>query len=110
VAIEASRAHGRRVLLACGWAGLAPIDDAGDCFVVGEVNQQALFHRVAAVVHHGCAGTTTTAARAGAPQVIMPQVADQPYWAARVPNWALARPMTAPPRPPAPCPPPSPGL
>ncbi|MEV8444143.1 glycosyltransferase [Actinosynnema sp. NPDC051121] len=83
-AIEAARAQGRRVVLARGWAGLAPVDDAGDCFVVGEVNQQALFRRVAAVVHHGGAGTTTTAARAGAPQVIVPRIADQPYWAGRV--------------------------
>lgn len=84
VAIEASRAQGRRVLLSRGWAELAPIDDADDCFVVGEVNQQALFRRVAAVVHHGGAGTTTTATRAGAPQVVVPQIADQPYFAARV--------------------------
>ncbi len=84
VAIEAIRAQGRRVLLARGWAGLALIDDRDDCFVVGEVNQQALFGRVAAVVHHGGAGTTTTAARAGAPQVVIPQAADQPYWAGRV--------------------------
>jgi vancomycin aglycone glucosyltransferase len=84
VAIEASRAQGRRVVLARGWAGLVPIDDAGDCFAVGDVNQQALFRRVAAVVHHGGAGTTTTAARAGAPQVVVPQIADQPHWAARV--------------------------
>jgi len=84
VAIEASRVRGRRVVLARGWAGLAPIDELDDCFVVGEVNQQALFRRVAAVVHHGGAGTTTTAALAGAPQVIVPQIADQPYWAARV--------------------------
>jgi vancomycin aglycone glucosyltransferase len=39
---------------------------------------------VAAVVHHGGAGTTTTAARAGAPQVVVPQMGDQPYWAGRV--------------------------
>ena len=84
VATEASRAHGRRVLLAQGWAGLAPVDDAGDCFVVGEVNQQAVFRRVAAVVHHGGAGTTTAAAVAGAPQVVVPLIADQPRWAARV--------------------------
>ncbi|MFD0687687.1 glycosyltransferase [Actinomadura fibrosa] len=84
VAVEAVRAHGRRVLLARGWAGLAAVDDRDDCFVVGEVNQQALFGRVAAVVHHGGAGTTTTAARAGAPQVIVPQIVDQPHWAARV--------------------------
>jgi hypothetical protein len=39
---------------------------------------------VAAVVHHGGAGTTTTAVRAGAPQVVVPQIGDQPYWAGRV--------------------------
>jgi len=84
VAVEAIRARGRRVLLSHGWADLGPIDDGDDCFVVGEVNQQALFGRVAAVVHHGGAGTTTDAARAGAPQVVVPQMADQPYWAGRV--------------------------
>ncbi|WP_433295466.1 glycosyltransferase [Pseudonocardia sp. CA-142604] len=82
--IEAVRAQGRRVLVSRGWADLALIDDQDDCFAVGEVNQQALFRRVAAVVHHGGAGTTTTAARAGAPQVVVPQMADQPYWAGRV--------------------------
>lgn len=85
VAIEAGRrAQGRRVILARGWAELAPIDDADDCFVVGEVNQQALFPRVAAVVHHGGAGTTTTASRSGTSQVVVPQIGDQPSWAARV--------------------------
>jgi vancomycin aglycone glucosyltransferase len=84
VAIDAIQAQGRRALVARGWADLVPIDDRDDCFAVGEVNQQALFRRVAAVVHHGGAGTTTTAARAGAPQVVVPQMADQPYWAGRV--------------------------
>ncbi|WCD84783.1 Vancomycin aglycone glucosyltransferase [Streptomyces xanthophaeus] len=84
VAIEAGRAQGRRLVLARGWAGLAPIDDADDCFLVGDVNQQALFPRVAAIVHHGGAGTTTTASRSGTPQVVVPQIGDQPSWAARV--------------------------
>ncbi|WP_225805141.1 glycosyltransferase [Streptomyces sp. NK15101] len=84
VAIEAVRAQGRRVLVSRGWAGLAPVDDRDDCFAVGEVNHQALFRRVAAVVHHGGPGTTTTATRAGAPQVVVAQGADQPYWAGRV--------------------------
>lgn len=84
VSIESVRAQGRRILLGSGWAGLSAIDDADDCLVVGEVNQQALFPRVATVVHHGGAGTTTTAAIAGVPQVIVPQIADQPYWASRV--------------------------
>jgi vancomycin aglycone glucosyltransferase len=72
------------VLLAHGWADLDLIDDRDDGLAVGDVNQQALFGRVATVVHHGGAGTTTTAARAGAPQVVVPQIADQPYFARRV--------------------------
>ncbi|NDK31720.1 glycosyltransferase [Nesterenkonia haasae] len=83
-AIEAIRAKGRRVLLRRGWADLAAIDDQDDCFIVGDVNQQALFPRVAAIMHHGGAGTTTTAALAGTPQVVVPQAADQPYQGLRV--------------------------
>jgi vancomycin aglycone glucosyltransferase len=81
VAINAIRARGRRTLLARGLAGLVASDEGQDCFVLGEVNQQALFPRVAAVIHHGGAGTTATTAQADVPQVIVPQVADQPYWA-----------------------------
>ncbi|MGW0834064.1 glycosyltransferase [Streptomyces prunicolor] len=84
IAVEAVRAQGRRVVLGRGWADLAPIDDRDDCFGLGEVNHQALFGRVAAVVHHGGAGTTTAATLSGAPQVVVPQIVDQPYWAARV--------------------------
>jgi vancomycin aglycone glucosyltransferase len=83
-AIEAIRSHGRRAIVSRGWADLGLIDDRDDCFAIGEVNLQALFTRVAAVVHHGGAGTTTAAARAGAAQVVVPQIADQPYWAGRV--------------------------
>jgi vancomycin aglycone glucosyltransferase len=84
VAIESIRAQGHRVLLSRGWADLDLIDDQDDCFAVGEVNQQALFGRMAAVVHHGGAGTTHTATRAGAPQVVVPVWGDQPYFAGRV--------------------------
>lgn len=84
VAVEAIRAHGRRVILSRGWAELGLGEHRDDAFETGDVNQQALFPRVAAVIHHGGAGTTTAAARAGAPQIIVPQVADQPYFAARV--------------------------
>ncbi|MFE1404400.1 glycosyltransferase [Streptomyces sp. NPDC058770] len=83
-AVEAVRARGRRVIVSRGWADLVPSDDRDDCFAVGEANHQALFARVAAVVHHGGAGTTTTATWVGAPQVVVPQGADQPYFADRV--------------------------
>jgi vancomycin aglycone glucosyltransferase len=82
--IESARALGRRAIVSRGWADLSLVDDASDCLAIGEVNQQALFTRVAAVVHHGGAGTTTAAALSGAPQVVIPQMYDQHYWAGRV--------------------------
>jgi vancomycin aglycone glucosyltransferase len=84
VMIQTARALGRRAIVSRGWADLSLVDDAPDCFAIDEVNQQALFGRVAAVVHHGGAGTTTAAARAGAPQVIVPQMYDQHYWSQRI--------------------------
>lgn len=84
-AIEAIRAQGLRALVSRGWADLGLTDDRDDCFAIGEVNHQRLFGRVAAVMHHGGAGTTVTAARAGAPQVVVAlQMSDNPYWAGRV--------------------------
>jgi vancomycin aglycone glucosyltransferase len=84
VMIETARALGRRAIVSRGWADLAPLDGGPDCLSIGETNLQALFTRVAAVVHHGGAGTTTLAALAGAPQVVIPQMYDQHYWARRV--------------------------
>jgi vancomycin aglycone glucosyltransferase len=84
VIIQTARALGRRAIVSRGWAELSPVDDEPDCLAVGEVNLQALFKRIAAVVHHGGAGTTTLAALAGAPQVIVPQIYDQHYHAQRV--------------------------
>lgn len=82
--VGAARAAGRRLVLSSGWAGLAPIDGESDVFGLDEANHQKLLLRTAAAIHHGGAGTTATAARSGAPQVIVPQLADQPYWAERV--------------------------
>jgi vancomycin aglycone glucosyltransferase len=65
-------------------ADLSLVDKEPDGLSIGEVNQQALFQRVAAVVHHGGAGTTTAAIGAGAPQVVIPQHHDQFYFAQRV--------------------------
>lgn len=84
VTIETARALGYRAILLKGWADLALFDNKPDCIAIGDVNHQLLFKRVAAVVHHGGAGTTHAAARGGAPQVVIPQHYDQHYWAGRV--------------------------
>lgn len=82
--VEAIRALGLRVILSQGWAGLMPPDARDDIISISDVAHAALFPRVAAVVHHGGAGTTHAAARAGTPQVIIPHSYDQFYWAHRV--------------------------
>ena len=82
--IEAARALGLRSILSQGWANLRPGDAGDDCLSIGDVNYEKLFPRVAAVVHHGGAGTTHAAARAGAAQVIVPHNYDQFYWAHRL--------------------------
>jgi vancomycin aglycone glucosyltransferase len=82
--IGAARAVGRRIIISEGWAELDLIDDAPDCLAVGDVSHDVLFPRVAAVVHHGGAGTTAAAARAGVPQIITPMFGDQFYWARRI--------------------------
>ena len=84
VLIEAARALGLRSILSQGWAGLTPSDTGNDCLSIGDVNHEKLFPRVAAIVHHGGAGTTATAVRAGRAQVIIPHNYDQFYWAHRV--------------------------
>ncbi|MCA9792010.1 MAG: glycosyltransferase family 1 protein [Candidatus Eremiobacteraeota bacterium] len=96
--LEAARALGRRAILLRGWAELGAALDEPDCMVIGEVNHQALFARVAAVVHHGGAGTTHAATGCGARQVVIPQHYDQHYWAGRVEQLGLG--VAHPPGPP----------
>lgn len=52
--------------------------------VVDALDHSSLFPRMAVIVHHGGSGTTHSAARAGVPQLIVPHVLDQFYFARRV--------------------------
>jgi vancomycin aglycone glucosyltransferase len=84
-AVAAVRAIGRRAVIAGGWASLdRHVKEADDVLTVDNVPHSLIFPRVAAAVHHGGAGTTTAAARAGVPQVLLPHILDQYYWAHRV--------------------------
>ncbi|MFC8046657.1 glycosyltransferase [Nocardia sp. NPDC057353] len=94
--LGAARALGRRLIVSSGWSGLTL--DAPDCLTVGELDLRQLFPRVAAVVHHGGAGTTTAAAAAGVPQLVLPQVFDQFYFADRVAALGIGAAYREPPR------------
>ena len=80
VVIEALRVSGQRGLLASGWGGLKAARLPCTVFVVDAVPHDWLFPRMAAVVHHGGAGTTAAGLRAGRPTVTCPFLADQPFW------------------------------
>lgn len=79
--VEAVLASGRRAVLQRGWAGLGDGDLPETIRTVGPVSHAKLFPKMAAIVHHGGAGTTANALRAGVPQVVVPHIVDQFYWA-----------------------------
>ncbi|MBB5100980.1 glycosyltransferase [Streptomyces spectabilis] len=74
------RAGVRGVLV--GDPGTEASDD--EFHVIAGAPHEWLFPRMAAVVHHGGAGTTAAALRAGVPQVVTPFFLDQPYWGERL--------------------------
>ncbi|MDO9019825.1 MAG: glycosyltransferase [Deltaproteobacteria bacterium] len=80
----AARDAGVRAVLLAGWGGLAAEGDDGEVLGVEALPHEWLFPRVAAAVHHGGAGTTGAALRAGVPAVVVPFAMDQPFWAGRV--------------------------
>ncbi|MFD0857004.1 glycosyltransferase, partial [Actinomadura adrarensis] len=61
-----------------------PATSSDDILAVQDVPHSWLFPRMAAVVHHGGAGTTAAGLRAGVPTIVCPFFGDQPYWAERV--------------------------
>ncbi|WP_086821565.1 glycosyltransferase [Allokutzneria sp. NRRL B-24872] len=83
ITAAALRRAGVRGIVQAGWAGLA-VADNDDVLTIGEAPHEWLFPQMAAVVHHGGAGTTGAALRAGVPAVPTPLTADQPFWAARL--------------------------
>lgn len=75
---------GVRAIVSSGWARLGGVPLPDGVIEIGAVTHPLLFPRCAAIVHHGGAGTTTNALRAGTPQVVVPHLADQTYWGRRV--------------------------
>lgn len=82
--IDAVRQAGVRAVLATGWGAMGKTDLPDGVFMLESAPHDWLFPRMAAAVHHGGAGTTAAALRAGLPSLIAPFIADQPFWGAKV--------------------------
>jgi sterol 3beta-glucosyltransferase len=80
IVLEALEKSGQRGLLVSGWGGLQAADLLQTVFMAEAIPHDWLFPQVAAVVHHGGAGTTAAGLRAGKPGIICPFFGDQPFW------------------------------
>ncbi len=89
--IDAIAVSGRRAIIQSGWANVGGGEGGDDSLLQDHIYHlttyvpyRELFPRVAAVVHHSGAGTTSWVLRAGVPSVGIPHAGDQPFWAGRV--------------------------
>lgn len=83
---EATAQAGVRALVSAGWGGLGGIDIPPHIFILGNIPHDWLFdkERVAAIVHHGGAGTTAIGLLKGRPTVVVPFFGDQGFWGSMI--------------------------
>ncbi|AFY35770.1 glycosyltransferase [Calothrix sp. PCC 7507] len=84
IVLTALKNTGQRGILLTGWGDIGNADLPNDVFKLEAIPHDWLFPQVAAVMHHGGAGTTAAALRAGIPNIIIPFFGDQPFWGQRV--------------------------
>jgi len=84
IVLSAIKRSGQRAIFLTGWGGLSQSDLPDDVFKIESAPHDWLFPRMAAIVHHGGAGTTAAGLRAGLPTIICPFLGDQPFWGRRV--------------------------
>ncbi|WP_082006045.1 glycosyltransferase [Ensifer sp. ZNC0028] len=82
----------KRVLLSTAGGALAPGPSSSRVFTISDAPHHHLFERVDATFHHGGAGTTAEALRAGKPTLICPVFGDQPFWANRIQSLGVGPP------------------
>ncbi|MEO8020467.1 glycosyltransferase [Polaromonas sp.] len=84
IVAEALGKTGQRAVLPSAWGGPAAGRLPDSVYLLDSAPHDRLFPLMGAVVHHGGAGTTAAALRAGKPMVICPFFGDQPFWGHRV--------------------------
>ncbi|RKK60349.1 Sterol 3-beta-glucosyltransferase UGT80B1 [Fusarium oxysporum] len=85
IILDAVHATGARAIISKGWSDLVGSENE-NIYWIGDCPHEWLFQHVAAVVHHGGAGTTACGLRNGKPTTIVPFFGDQPFWGQMVAN------------------------
>jgi len=80
---ESLKQTGNRGIVLLGWS---QVEDrsSGNLLYLKAAPHDWLLPRCKMVVHHGGAGTTSAALRAGISNIVVPFTADQPFWGRRV--------------------------
>jgi UDP:flavonoid glycosyltransferase YjiC (YdhE family) len=81
---------GRRALFFAGWSDIAAAQLPANFLLIRDTPHGWLFPQTSVVIHHGGAGTTHSAARAGVPSVVVPFAGDQLFWAERLRKLGVA--------------------
>ncbi len=84
IVLEALEETGVRAILQKGWGGSDVVTSSSRIHVADFIPHDWLFEQVAAVVHHGGAGTTAAGLKAGKPTLVIPFGGDQPFWGMRI--------------------------
>lgn len=84
IVIESLQKANLRGIIATGWGGLEANNLPNTIFKIDKAPHDWLFPHMAAVVHHGGAGTTAAGLRAGCSAVVCPFFGDQPFWGQHV--------------------------
>jgi UDP:flavonoid glycosyltransferase YjiC (YdhE family) len=82
--LKALQRCGQRGVLSAGWGGLKKEDLPETVIMIDSIPFSWLFPQMAAVVHHGGAGTTSIGLWSGVPSIVTPFMGDQPFWGQRV--------------------------
>ena len=87
---------GKKIIIQSGWAGLTIERPRPEMLCVGTVSHDQLFNYGSMVIHHGGAGTTASVLHAGIPNIIIPHIGDQWFFASEVKRLGVGLELSAP--------------
>ncbi|MAH08207.1 MAG: hypothetical protein CL961_00885 [Euryarchaeota archaeon] len=74
----------KKIIIQTGWAQLTIEQSKKSIFSIDRISHDQLFKFASVVIHHGGAGTTASVLHAGVPQIIIPHIGDQKFFAKEV--------------------------
>ncbi len=74
----------KKIIIQRGWLDIEVPDSYENICLIGSMSHDDLLQYASMMIHHGGAGTTSSALHAGIPQIIIPHIGDQFFWAREI--------------------------